>query len=139
MTKKFWSAVMGVSLLMSSVGCSEGTTPFAPSKSAMNDFGPASGSTASTIDSYPVVTLKPDLTVDPAVVTVQAGDQVLMVNNSDRTVRIRSYCQEFLIMYLGPGASKYTWSFGRTGETCDYFAWDANWSQKIFVGQVVVQ
>jgi hypothetical protein len=139
MTKKFWSAVMGVGLLMSSVGCSE-IALTAPSNSTVTVLDSGLGSTASIADSYPVVTLLPDLTTDPSQVTVPAGYRVKMVNNSGRYAKMHSYnCSEFSMVNLPNGGWINTSVFNPAGKTCDYFAWDVNWSRKIFVGQVVVE
>lgn len=139
MTKKSWFEAMGISLLMFSLGCSEGA-PSAPSSLARNDFGAALGSSASTTDSYPVVTLEPDLRAHPATVYVQASymNKVLMVNNTSRYVLIRSYnCSQFSSMGLQPGASRHTMAFYTAGQTCYYFA--SQDSKRVFYGEVVVQ
>jgi hypothetical protein len=135
MTKRFWSGVIGLGMLTWTVGCAR-ENPVAPSNlNARVAGGPLSELTTT---SYPVVTLQPDLTANPSVVTVQAGKPVLMVNNSTRYVLVRSYnCDEFLILGLQPGVSRYSWPFQPAGKTCDYFVWD--YPRKIFVGQVVVQ
>jgi hypothetical protein len=90
--------------------------------------------TAST--SEVVITLKPDRTASPAVVSLPAGSTILVVNNSSQYVRMRSYnCSEFAPLGLQPGASRHTWPFS-AGKTCDYFVYD--YPQKIFQGQVNV-
>ncbi len=151
MTKHFWSGAIGVALLTLSVGCSEMASPVAPSSitpvavstggSSSADVSGATGvSTTSAISSYPTVTLQADLTASPSSVTVAAGSKVLITNNSSRYVRLfSSNCGEFSAMQLQPGVSKHTWPFNAAGKTCDYYAWDTNWSRKIFVGQVAVQ
>ena len=151
MTKNFWSGVLGVALLTFSVGCSGMASPVAPSSitsvaestdglSSADVSGAAEVSTTAAISSYPAVTLQADLTASPSSVTVAAGSKVLMVNNSTRYVRVfSSNCSEFSTLLLQPGVSKHTWPFNPAGKTCDYYAWDTNWSRKIFVGQVVVQ
>ena len=151
MTKRFWSNVIGVALLTFSVGCSGMASPVAPSSitpvaestgglSSADVSGAAGVSTTAATSSYPAVYLQADLTASPSSVTVAAGSKVLMVNNSTRYVRLfSSNCGEFSAMLLQPGVSKHTWPFNAAGKTCYYYAWDTNWSRKIFVGQVVVQ
>jgi hypothetical protein len=125
------------------IGCAR-ETPTAPSALSVDASGASSAadssgvsSTALTTTSYPVVTLQPDLTANPALVTVQAGAKVLMVNNSTQYVLVRSYCPEFGTMGLQPGVSRHTNPFYPAGKTCDYFVFD--YPRKIFVGQVAVK
>ena len=133
-----WSRVVGFSALMLTIGCS-GTAPFAPTQVATDLGGPAALATASTAGT-PSVTLMPDLTANPSRVTVAAGSRVLFTNKSGRSTRLHSYnCSEFSLMARPNGYSKNTYPFSPAGKTCDYFAWDTNWSRKIFVGQVIVQ
>jgi len=102
----------------------------------------AEASTPSTVSSTatPTITLRSDLTVDPAQVTVSAGQDVLMVNRSGRNATIRSSnCSEFNMMNVSRGGYQYSSIFNPPGKTCDYYAWDVNWSRKIFIGRVVVQ
>jgi hypothetical protein len=139
MTKKFGSLVIGMGLLMLTVGCSKGSTPIAPSNSTMNVLDSGSVSMASTTYSYTYVTLEPDLTANPASATVNAGYRVRMVNNSGRYVTIHSNCYEFNGMRLLPGESRSTFPFSPAGKTCDYFAWALDWSAKYFEGRVLVQ
>jgi len=82
----------------------------------------------------------PDLTAAPASVTVSAWDKVMFVNNSGRFASIQSYnCTEFSLLEIPTGYSRRTTYFRPAGKTCDYFAWDENWSRQIFVGHVVVR
>jgi hypothetical protein len=137
MTKTFWLGVIAFGLLTWTVGCAR-ENPAAPSELNLSAAqGPLSELTTT---SYSIVTLQADLTANPALVTVRAGDPVLMVNNSARVVRIHSYnCSEFSAIWLSPGVAKHTIPFNPTGKTCDYFAWDTNWSRKIFQGKVDVR
>jgi hypothetical protein len=140
MTKRFGSLVIGMGLLMLSVGCSKGSTPVAPSNSTMSVLDSGSLSLDSTTYPYTYVTLEPDLTANPASVTVKAGYRVRMVNNSGRYVTIHSYnCYEFQAISLRPGESRSTFPFSPAGKTCDYFAWAQDWSAKYFEGRVLVQ
>jgi hypothetical protein len=135
-TMKMWFGAIGVGAFVSSLGCTQ-RAAMAPSDLATD--ATMQGTAASTYQS-PVVTLKSDLTADPATVSVTAGQTVLVVNNSARYVRMRSSnCTEFLSMGLQPGVSRHTMPFDPAGKTCDYFVWDTNWSRKIFVGRIVVQ
>ena len=137
MTKKSWFEATGILLLLFSLGCSQGA-PTAPSSLAREDVGIASGSTASTTSSYPVVTLEPDLRAHPASVTVTPGDKVLFVNNSGIHVYVRSYnCSQFSSMLLQPGTSNHTMPFNTAGKTCNYFVWD--YPRKNFEGTVAVR
>jgi hypothetical protein len=91
--------------------------------------------TAST--SEVVVTLQPDYTASPAMVSLPAGETILIVNNTSQYVLIRSYdCSEFSSMGLQPGVSRHTMPFTPAGETCHYFAW--HYPRKDFQGQVNV-
>lgn len=129
--------VIGAGMLAFTIGCAR-EMPLGPSDLSAGVSGVASN--ALITSSYPVVTLQPDLTVDPAVVTVPVGDKVLMVNNSTRYVLVRSYnCTQFSTMGLQPGVSRHTMPFYPAGKTCDYFVSDYPNPNKIFVGQVVVQ
>ena len=134
----FWSGLVAFSTLMGAFGCS-GTPPFAPSQLGADLKGAESVAIASTT-SATSVTLLPDLTASPSRITVKAGSRLLMTNKSGRSTRLHSYnCSEFSLMALPNGYSKNTYPFNPAGKTCDYFAWDSNWSRKIFVGQVVVE
>jgi len=135
MTMKSWLGMIGVGLLILSVGCTE-RAGIAPTELASNTK--VGGAAASSTYESPVVTLQPDLTADPATISVAAGYTVLVVNNSTRYVRMRSNCSEFITMGLQPGVSRHTMPFETAGQTCDYFVWDTNWSRKIFVGTVNV-
>ncbi|PYR94141.1 MAG: hypothetical protein DMF84_06200 [Acidobacteria bacterium] len=134
MTKTFWLGVIAFGLLTWTVGCAR-DNPAAPSDLNLSAAqGPLSELTTT---SYPIVTLQPDLTADPPLVTVRAGDPVLMINNSAQFVRIRSSnCSEFSAVWLNPGASKHTWPFSPAGKKCDYFVW--NWPDRVFEGQIAV-
>jgi hypothetical protein len=140
MTKKFGSLVIGIGLLLLSVGCSAGSTPVVPSNSTMNVLDSGSQSLASTTYPYTYITLEPDLTANPATTTVRAGYRVRMVNHSHLYVAIQSNCYEFNTMDLRPGGawSTFPFSYARIGTACDYYAWNENWTQKIFVGRVNV-
>jgi hypothetical protein len=134
MTMKDLSLAIGCGVLLLSVGCTQRSVS-APTELVSNST--IREATASTYG-YPVITLQSDLTANPAFVTVQAGDPVMMVNNSSQYVRIRSSkCTEFQIVGLQPGDSSYTWPFSPGGKTCDYFVW--NWPNKVFQGQVAVK
>jgi hypothetical protein len=109
-------------------------TPTAPTIAS----GDVSGARTADVTSSPTVTLLPDLTASPSEVTVQAGNTVLVSNQSGRTVLLRSFnCSEFSNIWLSSGASRHTFPFNPAGKTCDYFAYD--YPQKIFVGRVYVQ
>jgi len=137
MTMKSWLGVIGVGMLVLSVGCTE-RAGIAPTELASNTA--VGGAATSTTYESPVVTLQPDLTADPATVSLEAGYTVLFVNNSAQTVKLHSYnCTETGNINLSPGYSRHTLPFNPAGKTCDYFAWDTGWSRKIFVGQIKVQ
>lgn len=92
--------------------------------------------TAST--SEVVVTLEPDGTASPSVVSLPEGNTILMVNNSSQYVLIRSYnCSQFSSMGLQPGVARHTMPFRPAGKTCTYFAY-GDYPQKIFQGQVSI-
>lgn len=136
MTRKLWVSMIGVGMLTLTIGCSR-QTPLAPGDvgSAISD-APAALTTTGT----PVVTLMPDLTASPSLVTVAAGYRVKMVNSSGRYAKVHSYnCTEFNMVNLPNGGWINTSVFTPAGRTCDYFVWDVNWSRKLFEGQVVVQ
>lgn len=138
MTRKSLLGAMAVGMLMLNAGCSEGTAPFAPSRSAMNDSATALGSAADETSPYPVVTFEPDGTANPATVTVPLGGKVLMVNNTSQYVLVRSsYCSQFSSMGLQPGVARHTSPFYPSGKSCPYFVWD--YPQKIHQGVVNVQ
>ena len=123
-------------------GACANNAPTAPSdspggRSEVSVTAPAA--TIGTTTTSAVVTLQPDLTADPASVTVSEWDAVLFVNNSGRFVTLHSYCSEFSLLRISPGYSRRSGYFSPAGKTCDYFAWDANWSRQIFVGQVLVK
>jgi hypothetical protein len=137
MTTKSMVAVIGAGLVSFTLGCAR-ETPLAPSASS-SEVAMAETSELTT-SSTPTVTLLSDLTVSPPSVTVRAGYKVMMVNKSGRYAVIRSSnCSEFNMMNLPDGRFLNTSVFRPAGKTCDYYAWDDNWSGKIFTGQVVVQ
>jgi hypothetical protein len=124
-------------MLTLNIGCAR-ETPLSPSE--VNDAVSGTEASALTTTSTPVVTLLPDLTVDPARVTVMAGSTVKMVNKSGRYAKVHSYnCSEFSGVNLPNGGWIDTWEFSPAGKTCDYFVWDVNRTRKIFAGQVAVQ
>ena len=141
--KSLGFAGIGIAVLTMACG---GTTPLTPSQ--LNNEGAAvqapmsaesSASAPRLTPNYTsdaTVTLEPDGTANPSVVSVAVGHTILMVNKSSQYVRVRSYnCTEFATMGLQPGAARYTMPFESAG-TCDYFVW--NYPQKIFQGQVRV-
>jgi hypothetical protein len=137
MTMKSWLGVIGVGMLTLNIGCAR-ETPLSPSE--VNDAVSGTQASELTTTSPAVVTLLPDLTVDPPQVTVREGYKVMVVNKSGRYAVIRSAnCSEFNMMNLPSGRFLNSSVFRPAGKTCDYYAWDVNWSQKIFVGQVAVQ
>ena len=134
---KSWFVVIGFATMLMTVGCGK-QAPNGPSEMAVEVSSPEA--TMATTFATPVVTLGADLTASPAFVTVPVGAKVRMVNNTGRALRIFSYnCTEFSPIALSPGSGANTSPFRPTAKTCDYFAWDYNWSRKILVGQVVVQ
>ena len=87
----------------------------------------------------PVITMLADYTVSPSRVQVKRGYRAKVVNSSKRYVQIHSYnCSQFQMVDPDPGSWIRTGIFSTAGKVCDYFAWDTNWSRKIFVGQVEV-
>jgi len=141
-TKNLWLGAVAVAVLMWASACGK-NAPTAPSdnpsgRSEVSVTAPAE--TIGTMAVSPVVTLQPDLTADPASITVPEWTAVLFVNNSGRYVTVHSYnCSEFSLLRMASGYSRSTEYFTPAGKTCDYFVWDINWSRKIFVGRVVVQ
>lgn len=134
MTMKDLCLAIGFGALLLSVGCTQRSVT-APTEFVSN--GTIGKATSSTY-SYQVITLQPDLTASPALVTVNAGDPVMIVNNTSQYVRMRSpNCDEFSIVGLQPGASKYTWPFSTPGVTCDYYV--LNWPNTVLQGKVQVQ
>jgi plastocyanin len=141
MTMKTMVAVVWTGMLAFTVACSGGETPLRPSAVGGAAVS-VEASTPSTMSSTatPTITLLSDLTVNPAQVTVSAGQDVVMVNRSGRNATIRSSnCSEFNMMNVPKGGFQYSSIFKPAGKTCDYYAWDVNWSRKIFIGRVVVQ
>ena len=132
-TKSMWT-VVGAAMLAGTLGCAR-ETPLAPTGSS-SEMVAAELTTGST----PTVTLLPDLTVDPPRVAVRAGYKIVMVNKSGRYAVIQSSnCSEFNMMNIANGRYQYSSVFRPAGKTCDYYAWDTNWSRQIFIGQVVVE
>jgi len=140
-----FAGIIGIAVLTIACG---GPTPLAPSQlnngraavqAPMSTESSASAPTLTTAStSEVVVTLQSDGTATPSVVSLPAGNKILMVNNSSQYVRIRSFnCSQFSSIGLQPGASLHTMPFMPAGKTCDYFAW-GNYPQKIFQGQVNV-
>jgi len=141
MTMKSWSGLIGVGLLMMAFGCAR-ETPLSPSveSDAMLSSAEPSLSATSVTTSVPVVTLQPNLTADPARVTVAVGGVVKFVNKSGRYAKVHSYnCTEFTMVSLPDGGWRNTQVFKPAGKTCDFFVWETDWSRKLFEGQVVVQ
>ena len=138
MTKKSWFEAIGIGLVTFTLGCSEGVFT-APSSLGIDVNVSGSEVIASTSDSASV-SLLPDKTASPSTVEVTAGARVWFTNRSGDHVRLHSYnCSEFNMMGLYDGTSKNTLPFSPAGKTCDYFAWEENWSRKIFQGRVVVK
>jgi hypothetical protein len=134
MTMKDLCLAIVLGALLVSAGCTQRSLT-APSDLVSNFTSAAETSSTSP---EPTVTLQEDLTADPAVISVQSGQSVLMVNNSTRYVLVRSYnCSQFSSMGLQPGVSRHTMPFYTAGKTCDYFVWD--YPRKIFNGSVNVQ
>jgi len=133
MTKSFSLGAIAFSVLIWTGACGK-ETPIAPSLVS----GDVSGARTADVASAPTVTLLPDLTANPAEVTVSAGVSVLFSNQSGAYVLMRSSnCSEFQIVGLQAGVSRYTWPFNPAGKTCDYYAY--KYPQKVFVGRVYVQ
>jgi hypothetical protein len=138
MTMKSTLGVIGVGLLVLSVGCTE-RAGIAPTELASNTT--VGGAETASADSEPTVTLRADLTADPASITVPAWDTVLFVNNSGRFVTIHSYnCSEFSLLRIPDTYSRRSDYFRPAGKKCNYFVWDDNnYSRQILVGEVIVQ
>ena len=139
MTMQLWSGLVGVGMLMMSFGCARETplSPSVESEAMLSSAEPEAATNATT--SVPVVTLQPNLTADPARVTVAAGGVVKFVNKSGRYTKVHSYnCTEFTMVSLPDGGWRNTQYF-RSAKTCDFFVWESDWSRKLFEGQVVVQ
>jgi len=106
---------------------------------AVSESPEASAASASTVSTEPVITMLSDYTVTPSRVAVTAGSRATVVNNSGRYVQFHSYnCSQFQMVDPDPGRYTQTGIFKTAGKVCDYFAWDTNWSRKIFVGKVEV-
>lgn len=142
MTKKFWSAVMGIGMLTLTVGCAGApTAPTSASVVSSEVSGTSPGATSETTTTSAVVTLQPDETANPSTVTVPEWTKVQFVNNSGQYASIQSYnCTEFSLLEIPAGYSRRTEYFRPAGKKCDYFAWaDDNYSRRMFVGSVIVQ
>ena len=142
-TDRILTIIVGAIAVSVSIGCSEMSTPTQPSGVTLNTLVKAEDSQASTVAATsvtsPSVTMLPDLTVTPSRVSVKTGYRVRFVNNSGRYVQIHSYnCSEFQMVDPDPGSWVNSMTFRPAGKVCDFFAWDRNWSAKIFVGQVEV-
>ena len=140
MTMQLWSGLVGVGMLMMSFGCARETplSPSVESEAMLSSAEPEAATNATT--SVPVVTLQPNLTADPARVTVAAGGVVKFVNKSGRYAKVHSYnCTEFTMIALPDGGWRNTQYFRSAGRTCEFFVWENDWSRKLFEGQVVVQ
>ena len=136
MTMKSMSAVAGAAMLAAAIGCAR-EAPLAPGGFS-SDISAAATEVITT--TYPVVTLLPDLTVEPARVSVREGYKIKMVNKSGRYAVIQSSnCSEFNMMNVANGRFQYSSVFRPAGKTCDYYAWETDWSRKFFIGQVVVE
>ena len=136
----------GIVIAVLTVACG-GDMPLSPSQ--LNNERAAAMETPTSTDSSAsaptlttayvsdaVVTLQPDGTASPAVVSVAVGHTIMMVNNSSQYVLIRSYnCSQFSTMGLQPGVARYTMPFRPAGKTCEYFAY-GDYSQQIYKGQV---
>jgi hypothetical protein len=137
---KWCSIATGVYLLLMSVACSEMTTPVSPSHiMAVSTSAEAAAASTSPTPTDRVITMLSDYTVTPSRVTVKAGSRATVVNNSGKYVQFHSYnCSQFQMVDPDPGRYTQTGIFKTAGKVCDYFAWDTNWSRKIFVGRVEV-
>jgi hypothetical protein len=136
MTMKSWLGVIGVGLLVLSVGCTERGF-IAPTDLASNA---TEGAATSSTTTSAVVTLQPDKTANPSTVTVPEWTKVMFVNQSGADVTIQSYnCTEFSLLRIPDGYYRRTTYFTPAGKRCDYFASDGNGSRQIFVGAVFVQ
>ena len=135
MMKRFSMSALGGLMIVWTVGCAR-ELPSAPSVVSDDISGVRTAEAKAT--SAPVVTLQPDLTANPAEVTVPVGGSVLFSNQTAGYVLMRSSnCSEFSIVGLQAGVSRYTFPFYPGGKTCDYYAY--KYPQKIFVGRVYVQ
>jgi hypothetical protein len=139
-TKNLWLGAFAAGVSMWASACAN-NAPTVPSDNPGGRSEVSVTAPAATIGTTSaVVTLQPDLTADQPSVTVPEWDAVRFVNNSGRWASIQSYnCTEFDLLEIPAGYSRRTTYFRPAGKTCDYFAWDDNWSRQIFVGQVVVK
>ena len=135
MMKRFSMSALGGLMIVWTVGCAQ-QTPSGPS--VVSDSVSGARTVEATASSTPVVTLRPDLTANPAEVTVPVGGSVLFSNQTANYVLMRSSnCSEFQIVGLQAGVSRYTWPFYPGGKKCDYYAYKNG--QEVFVGRVYVQ
>ena len=136
----------GIGIAVLTVACG-GDVPLSPSQlnndsaaaieTPMSAESSASAPRLTTQSTEVVVTLQPDGTATPPVVSVPAGNTILMVNNTSEYVFVRSNnCSQFSTMGLESGGARHTMPFRVPGRTCDYFAWD--YPQKKFEGRVNV-
>jgi plastocyanin len=136
------TVVVGALALSISSACSDMSTPTHPSAVTVTTLAETADSHASTVSSVtssPTVTMLPDLTVTPSRVSVKTGYRVKFVNKSGRYAQIHSYnCSEFQMVNPASGGWVNTMTFRPAGKVCDFFAWERDWSAKIFVGQVEV-
>jgi len=140
-----FAGIIGIAVLTSGCG---GPMPLAPSQlnnerapvqAPMSTESSASAPTLTTqYISDATVTLQPDGTASPAVVSVAAGHTILMVNNSSQYVLIRSSnCSQFSSMGLQAGDEQHTMPFRVAGKTCNYYAY-RNYPNEIYNGSVKV-
>jgi hypothetical protein len=137
----------GIVIAVLTVACG-GDMPLAPGRlnndraavleTPMNTESPASPPTLTTqYISDATITLQPDGTASPAVVSVAVDHTILMVNKSSKYVRVRSSnCGEFATMGLQPGGSSHTMPFRPAGKTCEYHV--SAYPNMIYQGQVNV-
>jgi hypothetical protein len=137
---KCCSIAVCAGVLMLSIACSEMATPVSPSHMPIvNTSAEVTASSDSTSDTTPVITMLSDYTASPSYVRVKTGNWVKVVNNSGRYFQIHSYqCSQFQMVDPDPGRYTYTGLFRPTGMICEFFAWDTNWSRKLFKGKVEV-
>jgi plastocyanin len=125
---------------MMSIACSEMATPVSPSPISIVDTSaevPASSESPS--ETAPVITMLSDYTASPSYVKVKVGYRVTFVNHSGRYFQIHSSnCSQFTMVDPSPGSSVRSGIFKYAGKVCNFYAWDTNWSRKLFEGKVEV-
>ena len=105
----------------------------------INGSAEASAASAATVSTEPVITMLPDYTASPSYVQVKVGYRVKFVNNSGRYFQIHSNnCSQFTMVDPSPGSWVRSGVFRYAGKVCNFYAWDTNWSRKLFEGQVEV-